>query len=139
MLKYLVPYFSFLICLFVIDMIWLLGIAKNLYRAEMGSLMSPNPNLLAALGFYLLYGLGASIFVIQPALQKQLWLDALIYGALFGLFCYMTYNLTNLAVIRDFPSKLAIIDIVWGSFLTAVCSVFAYGVSKAVLDWSNTK
>jgi uncharacterized membrane protein len=51
----------------------------------------------------------------------------------------MTYNLTNLAVIRDFPSKLAIIDIVWGSFLTAVCSVFAYGVSKAVLDWSNTR
>jgi len=120
-------------------MIWLLGIAKNLYRAEMGSLMSPNPNLLAALGFYLLYALGASIFVIQPALQKQLWLDALIYGALFGLFCYMTYNLTNLAVIRDFPSKLAIIDIAWGSFLTAVCSVFAYGVSKAILDWSNTR
>ena len=75
MLKYLVPYFSFLICLLVIDMIWLLGIAKNLYRAEMGSLMSPNPNLLAALGFYLIYALGASIFVIQPALQKQLWLD----------------------------------------------------------------
>jgi uncharacterized membrane protein len=137
MLKYLVPYFSFLICLLVIDMIWLLGIAKNLYRAEMGSLMSPNPNLLAALGFYLIYALGASIFVIQPALQKQLWLDALIYGALFGLFCYMTYNLTNLAVIRDFPSKLAIIDIVWGSFLTAVCSVFAYALAQWANNWST--
>ena len=136
MLKYLVPYFSFLICLLVVDMIWLLGIAKNLYRAEMGSLMSPNPNLLAALGFYLLYALGASIFVIQPALQKQLWLDALIYGALFGLFCYMTYNLTNLAVIRDFPSKLAIIDMVWGSFLTAVCSVFAYALAQWANNWS---
>lgn len=136
MLKYLVPYFSFLICLLVVDMIWLLGIAKNLYRAEMGSLMSPNPNLLAALGFYLLYALGANIFVIQPALQKQLWLDAVLYGALFGLFCYMTYNLTNLAVIRDFPSKLAIIDMIWGSFLTAVCSVFAYALAQWANNWS---
>ena len=136
MLKYLVPYFSFLICLLVVDMIWLLGIAKNLYRAEMGSLMSPNPNLLAALGFYLLYALGANIFVIQPALQKQLWLDAVLYGALFGLFCYMTYNLTNLAVIRDFPSKLAIIDMVWGSFLTAACSVFAYALAQWANNWS---
>jgi uncharacterized membrane protein len=117
-------------------MIWLLGIAKNLYRTEMGSLMSPNPNLLAALGFYLLYALGANIFVIQPALQKQLWLDAVLYGALFGLFCYMTYNLTNLAVIRDFPSKLAIIDMVWGSFLTAVCSVFAYALAQWANNWS---
>ena len=111
MLKYFIPYFAFLLCLLVIDLIWLLAIAKGLYRSEMGSLMSPNPNLIAALGFYLLYGLGALIFVIYPALQKQVWLDALIYGALFGLFCYMTYNLTNLAVIRDFPSKLALIDI----------------------------
>jgi uncharacterized membrane protein len=130
MLKYLIPYLSFLVCLLVIDLIWLLGIAKNLYRSEMGSLMSPNPNLMAALGFYLLYGLGATIFVIAPALQRQVWLDAVLYGALFGLFCYMTYNLTNLAVIRDFPGKLAILDIVWGSFLTAICSLLAYGITQ---------
>jgi uncharacterized membrane protein len=135
MLKYLIPYFAFLLCLLVIDLIWLLGIAKSLYRNEMGSLMSPNPNLIAALGFYLLYGLGALIFVIHPALQKQMWLDALLYGALFGFFCYMTYNLTNLAVIRDFPSRLAIVDIVWGSFLTATCSVLAYVITQRFGDW----
>ncbi len=135
MLKYFIPYFAFLFCLLVIDLIWLLGIAKGLYRSEMGSLMSPNPNLIAALGFYLLYGLVVLIFVIYPALQKQVWLDALIYGALFGLFCYMTYNLTNLAVIRDFPSKLALIDIAWGSILTATCSVFAYGITQCLGDW----
>ena len=135
MLKYLVPYCSFLICLLVIDLIWLLGIAKNLYRSEMGTLMATNPNLLAAFGFYLLYALGATIFVISPAIQKQAWLDALLYGALFGLFCYMTYNLTNLAVIRDFPSKLALVDIVWGSILTASCSVLAYHVSQYSERW----
>jgi uncharacterized membrane protein len=135
MLKYLVPYCSFLICLLVIDLIWLLGIAKNLYRSEMGALMSTNPNLLAAFGFYLLYALGATIFVISPAIQKQAWLDTLLYGALFGLFCYMTYNLTNLAVIRDFPSKLALVDIVWGSILTATCSVLAYHLSQYIEKW----
>jgi uncharacterized membrane protein len=71
MLKYLVPYLSFLIGLLVIDLIWLLGIAKGLYRSEMGSLMTANPNLVAALGFYLLYSLGATIFAVYPALQKQ--------------------------------------------------------------------
>ncbi len=135
MLKYLIPYISFLVCLCVIDLIWLLGIAKNLYRSEMGSLMAANPNLVAALGFYLLYGLGATIFVITPALQKQSWLDALLYGALFGFFCYMTYNLTNLAVVRDFPSKLAFIDMLWGSVLTASCCVLAYSVSQSLEKW----
>lgn len=135
MIKYLIPYISFLICLLAIDLIWLLGIAKNLYRSEMGSLMATNPNLVAAFAFYLLYSLGVSIFVIYPALQKQVWLDALIYGALFGFFCYLTYNLTNLAVIRDFPSKLAIIDIVWGSVLTASCCVLAYWLTRLSEIW----
>ncbi len=135
MLKYLAPYLSFLICLLVIDLIWLLGIAKGLYRSEMGSLMAVHPNLVAALAFYLLYGLGVTLFVIYPALQKQAWLDALLYGALFGFFCYMTYNLTNLAVVRDFSTKLALIDIAWGSFLTAICSVFAYWASHSLYAW----
>jgi uncharacterized membrane protein len=135
MLKYLAPYLSFLICLLVIDLIWLLGIAKGLYRSEMGSLMATHPNLVAALAFYLLYGLGVTLFVVYPALQKQAWLDALLYGALFGFFCYMTYNLTNLAVMQGFPTKLALIDIVWGSILTATCSVFAYWTSNSLFAW----
>lgn len=117
MLKYFAVYFSFLLSLVVIDLIWLLGIAKNLYRDEMGSLMASEPKLLAGLAFYLLYALGVSIFVILPAISKQSWIDALQYGALFGFFCYMTYDLTNLAVIRDFPMRLALIHIAWGLLL----------------------
>lgn len=132
MLKYLAVYLSFLLSLVVIDLIWLLGIAKNLYRDEMGSLMASEPKLLAGLGFYLLYALGASIFVIIPAISKQSWLYAVQYGALFGLFCYMTYDLTNLAVIRDFPVRLAFIDIAWGSAVTAVSAIIAYWVGTRV-------
>ena len=130
MLKYFAVYFSFLLTLIIIDLIWLLGIAKNLYRDEMGSLMASEPKLWAGLAFYLLYALGASIFVIFPAISKQSWIYAAQYGALFGFFCYMTYDLTNLAVIRDFPMRLAFIDIIWGSAVTALSATIAYWVGN---------
>ena len=132
MLKYLTVYFSFLLSLVVIDLIWLLGIAKNLYRDDMGSLMASEPKLLAGLGFYLLYALGASIFVILPAISKQSLIHAVQYGALFGFFCYMTYDLTNLAVIRDFPVRLAFVDIAWGSAVTALSATVAYWLGNQI-------
>lgn len=132
MLKYLAVYFSFLLSLIVIDLIWLLGIAKNLYRNDMGSLMASEPKLLAGLGFYLLYALGTSIFVIIPAVSKQSWIYAVQYGALFGFFCYMTYDLTNLAVIHNFPVRLALVDIAWGAAVTAVSATIAYWVGTRV-------
>jgi uncharacterized membrane protein len=130
LLKNFAIYASFLVTLIAIDLIWLLGIAKNLYRDQMGDLMANEPKLIAGLAFYLLYALGVCIFVIVPALSKQSWIYALQYGALFGLFCYMTYDLTNLAVIRGFPTQLALIDVAWGSFVTAVCSGIAYWVGS---------
>jgi len=130
LLKYFGVYFSFLIALIAVDLVWLLGIAKNLYRSEMGDLMANEPKLMAGLAFYLLYTLGVCIFVIAPALSKQSLIYALQYGALFGLFCYMTYDLTNLAVIRDFPTRLAFIDIAWGSLVTAISSGVAYWVGN---------
>lgn len=132
MLKYLAVYFSFLLSLIIIDLIWLLGIAKNIYRDDMGSLMASEPKLLAGLGFYLLYALGTAIFVILPAISKQSWIYAVQYGALFGFFCYMTYDLTNLAVIRDFPIRLAFIDIAWGSAVTASSATIAYWVGSRI-------
>ena len=132
MLKNFAIYFSFLVALIAIDLVWLLGIAKNLYRSEMGDLMASEPKLFAGLAFYLIYALGVCIFVIVPALSKQSLLYALQYGALFGLFCYMTYDLTNLAVIRNFPTQLALIDTAWGSLVTALCASFAYWVGERI-------
>jgi uncharacterized membrane protein len=131
-LKTFAIYFSFLVALIAIDLVWLLGVAKNLYRSEMGDLMASEPKLLAGLAFYVLYALGVCIFVIVPALSKQSLIYALQYGALFGFFCYMTYDLTNLAVVRNFPTQLAFIDMAWGSFVTALCTGFAYWVGNRV-------
>ena len=132
MLKYLGIYFSFLISLIVVDMIWLLVIAKTMYRDSMGDLMADEPKLAAGIAFYVLYAIGVCIFVLMPAINKQSWLDAVLYGALFGFFCYMTYDLTNLSVIRNFSTQLAFIDIAWGSFATAVVSGFIYWVANKI-------
>ena len=132
MLKYFSVYLTFLITLITVDLIWLLGIAKTLYRDQMGELMATEPKLLIGLFFYLLYSLGICIFVIRPALSKQSLLHAIQYGALFGFFCYMTYDLTNLAVIQNFPAKLALIDIAWGTFVSALCAGFAYWIGQRI-------
>ena len=132
MLKYFSVYLTFLITLITVDLIWLLGIAKTLYRDQMGGLMASEPKLLIGLFFYLLYSLGICIFVIAPALSKQSLLYAIQYGALFGFFCYMTYDLTNLAVIQNFPAKLALIDIAWGTFVSALCAGFAYWIGQRI-------
>ena len=118
-----------------VDSIWLITMSTRLYKPEIGELMAENFRLGPAVVFYLLYIAGILIFAVQPALASGKWQTALVQGALFGFFCYMTYNLTNLAVIRDFPSKLALIDIVWGSILTASCSVLAYYVSQYSEKW----
>jgi uncharacterized membrane protein len=132
MLKYLGIYFSFLISLIVVDMIWLLVIAKTMYRDSMGDLMADEPKLAAGIAFYVLYAIGVCIFVLMPAINKQSRFDAVLYGALFGFFCYMTFDLTNLSVIRNFPTQLAFIDIAWGSFATAVVSGFIYWVANKI-------
>ena len=133
MLKYLAIYLSFLVALVAIDLVWLLGLAKNLYRDQMGDLMASEPKLIAGLAFYLIYALGVCIFVIMPALSKQSWIYAVQYGALFGLFCYMTYDLTNLATIKNWPLMITIIDLIWGSLVTATTASVSYYLSKRFL------
>ena len=96
----------------------------------MGDLMASEPNLVAGFAFYVLYAVGVCVFVIMPALSKQSWFDAVLYGAMFGFFCYMTYNLTNLSVVRNFPMRLVFIDMAWGSFVTAAVSGFIYWVGN---------
>ena len=132
MFRYLGIYLSFLTSLIFVDMIWLLVIAKKLYRDEMGDLMVSEPKLIAGLAFYLLYSIGVCIFVIVPALSKQSFFDAVLYGALFGFFCYLTYDLTNLAVVRNFPTQLAFIDMAWGSLVTAVVSGLTYWIGNKI-------
>ena len=114
----------------VIDMIWLTLVAKDFYAKQIGYLMAKNPNLLAALIFYLIFIAGLIVFVISPALDKKMWTQALLAGAFFGLITYATYDLTNLATIKDWPLIITIVDLIWGMTLSAVVSVLTYLVAR---------
>jgi uncharacterized membrane protein len=108
---------------FAIDMLWLGVVAKNLYKNQLGYLMTPNVNWIAAIVFYLLFIVGLVVFIISPAMEKHSIMHAVLYGALFGLISYATYDLTNLATVKDWPILITGIDLVWGSVLAAlVCS-----------------
>jgi uncharacterized membrane protein len=114
---------------FAIDMVWLGLVAKNFYKNQIGFLMTPNINWLAAILFYLLFIVGLVLFVITPAVEKGSWTHALLFGALFGLVCYATYDLTNLATLKDWPLLVTIVDLVWGATLGALVSVITYFIA----------
>ncbi|MDH6167859.1 putative membrane protein [Variovorax boronicumulans] len=118
--KHLVAWIATFIVLLVIDMLWLGVVAKNMYQDAMGDLMSPQPRLAFAAMFYLLYPVGLLIFAILPGIDAQSVTRAAVLGGLFGLFCYGTYDLTNLAVIRNWPLALSFIDIAWGTLVSGV-------------------
>lgn len=117
----------------VLDFIWLSFIAKKLYYSEIGKLLLDKPNMVPALIFYGVYVIGVVVFVINPALEKESWMYALGTGALFGLVAYATYDLTNLATLKDFSVKIVIIDIIWGTLLTATMGLGAYYVARLFL------
>lgn len=110
----------------ILDLIWLGLIASGFYKQQMGDLMAPRFNLPGAIAFYLIYLLGVMIFVIEPAMGGAVISDVALRGAMFGFFCYATYDLTCLAVMRNYPAKLAIIDIIWGTLLTASASAAGF-------------
>ncbi len=102
-----------------IDMVWLLWLGRSFYVSEIGDLLRQPPSFGAAGAFYILYVTGLMLMVIWPAVQAQSVQQALLQGALLGLIAYGTYDLTNLAVMKGFTTKIAMIDMIWGTVLTA--------------------
>lgn len=105
----------------VLDFTWLLFIARKTYQEHLGSLLGTTKIMPAAL-FYVVYLFGVLFFVVYPALEKGSLMYALLAGAFLGFLCYATYDLTNLATIKDWPILVTTIDLIWGAFVTAVTS-----------------
>jgi uncharacterized membrane protein len=116
----------------LIDGVWLGLVAKNFYAKQLGYLMRTDINWIAAILFYLLFIVGLVVFVITPALDAGSWTKALLLGALFGLISYATYDLTNLATIKDWPLLVTGIDLLWGSVLSASISVITYFIATKI-------
>lgn len=126
MLNYIARYVAVLAILVIGDALWLSYFAKAIFRPTLGSVLLDDPRWLFAALFYLLYTAALLIFPVAAGLRNGSWNSAFLYGAMFGFFAYMTYDLTNLATIKAWTPDLALIDMAWGSALTAIASTVGY-------------
>lgn len=130
MTKYIAAYLATLIAFFALDFVWL-GMAGNaLYKPTLGDILLPRFNPAPAIAFYGLFAVGIVIFAVSPALAAGTWTTALVRGALFGFFAYGTYDMTNMATLRNWALKITIADMLWGTLLTGASASIGYGVTR---------
>lgn len=132
-MQYIKMYLISFLVFIVIDLIWLGIIAKNLYSKYLGYLMTDNINWFSAFIFYMIFIFGILIFVLNPALEKNSLYHSIIFGALFGFVTYATYDLTNLATVKDWPLTITIIDLIWGSTLSSLTSSISFILIKKIM------
>jgi uncharacterized membrane protein len=118
---------------FLIDMVWLGVAAKGFYRRHLGAFLSPKVRWGAALLFYLLYIAGLLVFVVRPALAGGAPLQALLLGAFFGLVCYATYDLSNMATLKDWPLIVTVVDLIWGAILGGLVALLSTLIGRGWL------
>jgi len=119
---------------FAVDILWLGVVAKGFYRRKLDFILSPQVNWPAAIIFYLIYIAGILFFAVRPAVRSNSWGQAALLGALFGFFTYATYDLTNLATIKNWPVAIVVVDIIWGICLCTGVAVLSFGISRWLLN-----
>jgi len=116
----IVAYIATLIVFVVVDIVWLGYVANSYYRSQIGHLMADTFNMPAVFAFYLIYAAGVVYFAVMPALAAGGPMKALMLGLLFGFFCYATYDLTNLATLKNWSLPMSLLDMAWGAILTGL-------------------
>lgn len=139
MTKYILAYVVILIVFLGCDTVWLGLAGQALYQATLGDILLPQFNLAPALIFYLLYIAGLVIFAVKPAYASGTWQPASVYGALFGFFAYATYDLTNMATLRNWTLQITLADLAWGTILSAVSASAGVLISRFLLRKLKTQ
>lgn len=131
-LNVIISYLLTCVVFFAIDLVWLGVVAKDIYAKYLKDFLSPEVNWQAAIIFYLLFIIGLMIFAIYPAVAKDSYIQALVLWGLFGFFTYATYDLTNLATLKNRPIQIVFIDIIWWMVLCATVSIAWFYIVKFV-------
>ena len=122
----LIAYAGTFLTLLVCDGIWLGLVARSFYRDQLGALMLPSPNLAVAALFYLFFAAAVVVLAALPALSAGSIVTAFLYGAILGLAAYGTYDITNLSTLRNWPLAMSLVDMAWGTLLTALTAAGGY-------------
>jgi len=128
-MHYLYLYLLTIPVFFIIDMLWIVGVARSFYQEKLAGLLGP-VNWTAAGIFYALYIAAILIFAVLPALQSGSPMKALVLGAGFGFIAYATYDLTNLATLKDWPLIVTVVDMLWGAVLTGAVAYVSYHIGR---------
>lgn len=128
---YVIAYLGAGVVFLFLDLLWLGMVAKGFYARQLAGFLRESPDLTVAALFYLVYLGGVVFFAIQPAIQAQSWKVAALYGAILGLVAYGTYDMTNLATLRNWPMAMSFVDLAWGTALTAVSASAGYLLARA--------
>lgn len=123
-------YLSALAAFLVIDLVWLGAVGRGFYQKHLGFLLAERTNWAAAILFYLLFIGGLLVFAVLPGLQAGSLVRTLGLAAFFGLVTYATYDLTNLATVRDWPLVLTVVDMIWGMILSTLVSAIVFWASR---------
>ena len=123
---YLITFLAFL----AIDSLWLGLVAPSFYRSQIGYIMAETPNFFAAGLFYLVFIFGMVVFIVEPGVREETLMQSVSRGALFGLVTYATYDLTNLATLEGWPVLLTVVDLTWGTVLSAAVTLVSVWVGK---------
>lgn len=117
---------------FAVDIAWLGFVARGFYQRQMGHLLRPDTQWPAAVLFYLIYVAAILVLCVLPAVEKQSLARAVFAGAVFGLAAYAAFDLTALALLKDFPLAGAVVDLAWGTLLTAGVSAAGYAIARGL-------
>jgi uncharacterized membrane protein len=128
MKRNVILYLATLLIIVPIDFLFLGVVAKSLFMSQVGDMLG-TVKIAPAILFYLFYVVGILIFV--SAAPGTTWQSTLLYGALFGFFCYMTFEFTNMAMLKHWEWTVVVVDIAWGTFVTA----FASTLGLLVANW----
>lgn len=126
----LLSYLAVLAVLVVVDLLWLGVVALAFYKRHLASLMRERPRLSVAVLFYVLYAAGITVLAVRPGLASGDWVHVCLLGMVLGLSAYGTYDLTNYATLRQWPARLVVVDMAWGTVLTAVAAVAGLAVGR---------
>ncbi len=118
------------VTLLVLDIVWIMTSTGWLYRPQLGEMLAPQPNLVAGAVFYVILVLGVVALVVLPAVASGSWTTALWMGGLLGLVAYGAYGFTNLAILRDWPLTVTLIDTAWGTFVTAAAALGGFFAAR---------
>lgn len=132
MIQFIKYYSVAFVVFFAIDLVWLGVVAKNMYKEHLGFIMSPNVNWVAAIGFYMVFIAGLIFFALNPAIEKNSITYAIFVGGFFGLITYATYDMTNLATLKDWPVFITVVDIIWGTVLCSLTTTVSFLVLKFI-------